>query len=66
MNNGMMRKLGLALLIVMLGAGLAACEEEQGPAEEAGEAIDESMEEMGEEMEEAGEEMEEAAEDTQN
>ncbi|TDR50603.1 hypothetical protein DFP85_1233 [Halomonas ventosae] len=66
MKNTMMRKLGLALLIAMLGAGLAACEEEQGPAEEAGENIDESMEEMGEEMEEAGEEMEQAAEDAQN
>ena len=57
MKNTMMRKLGLALLIAMLGAGLAACEEEQGPAEEAGENIDESMEEMGEGMEEMGEEM---------
>ncbi|MDI5890013.1 hypothetical protein [Halomonas rhizosphaerae] len=66
MKNTMMRKLGLALLIAMLGVGLAACEEEQGPAEEAGENIDESMDEMGEEMEEAGEEMEETAEDAQN
>ncbi|MBB3183940.1 hypothetical protein FHR95_001494 [Halomonas fontilapidosi] len=66
MKNAMMRKLGLALLIAMLGVGLAACEGEQGPAEEAGENIDESMEEMGEGMEEMGEEMEEAAEDAQN
>ncbi|SEL39995.1 hypothetical protein [Halomonas daqiaonensis] len=63
---GMMRKLGLALLIAMLGAGLVACEDEQGPAEEAGENIDESMEEMGEGMEEMGDEMEQAAEDAQN
>lgn len=62
MKNEMMRKLGLALLIGMLGAGLVACEDE-GPAEEAGENIDESMEDTGEEMEERGEEMEEAAED---
>jgi len=66
MKNTAMHKIGLALLIVMLGAGLAACEEEQGPAEQAGENIDESMEEMGEGMEEMGEEMEEAAEDAQN
>ncbi|MDR9439145.1 MAG: hypothetical protein RI841_06570 [Halomonas sp.] len=66
MKNEMMRKLSLALLIALLGTGLVACEEEQGPAEEAGESIDESMEEMGEGMEEMGEEMEEAAEDTQN
>lgn len=54
MKNEMMRKLGLALLIGMLGAGLVACEDE-GPAEEAGENIDESMEDTGEEMEEAAE-----------
>jgi len=62
MKNEMMRKLGLALLIGMLSAGLVACEDE-GPAEEAGENIDESMEDAGEEMEEMGDEMEEAAED---
>ncbi|HSP57652.1 MAG TPA: hypothetical protein VLO12_05090 [Halomonas sp.] len=61
MKSEMLRKLGLALLIGMLGAGLVACEDE-GPAEEAGENIDESMEDTGEEMEEMGEEMEEDAE----
>ncbi|CAM3613047.1 hypothetical protein [Halomonas lysinitropha] len=66
MKYEMMRKLGLVLLITMLGAGLVGCEDEQGPAEKAGENIDESMEEMGESMEEMGEEMEEAAEDAQN
>ncbi|MDZ7854244.1 MAG: hypothetical protein U5L98_16835 [Halomonas sp.] len=66
MKNVTMRKIGLALLIAMLGAGLAACEEEQGPAEQAGENIDESMEKMGEGMEEMGDEIEKAAEDAQN
>ncbi|WP_204758396.1 hypothetical protein [Halomonas urmiana] len=64
-QSNMLRKLGLALLIAMLGAGLAACEEE-GPAEQAGENIDESVEEMGEGVEEMGENLEQAAEDAQN
>lgn len=64
-KSDMLRRLGLALLIAMLGAGLAACEEE-GPAEQAGENIDESMEEVGEGVEEMGEELEEAAEDAQD
>lgn len=38
---------------------LAACEQE-GPAEEAGEAIDETMEEAGDAIEETADEMEES------
>ena len=64
-KSNLLRRLSLALLIAMLGAGLAACEEE-GPAEQAGENIDESMEEMGENVEKMGENLEEAAEDAQN
>ncbi|WP_163560624.1 hypothetical protein [Halomonas sp. NO4] len=63
MPHAITRKLGLVLMLAMLGVGLAACEEEQGPAEEAGENIDETMEETGEEVEEMGEEVEESAED---
>ena len=64
-KSNMLRKLGLALLIALLGAGLVACEDE-GPAEQAGENVDESVEEMGEGVEEMGENLEEAAEDAQN
>jgi hypothetical protein len=50
----------LSLAVVMpLAALLAACDE--GPAENAGEAIDETAEEAGEAAEEAGEEAGEAA-----
>jgi hypothetical protein len=50
----------LSLAVVMpLVALLAACDE--GPAENAGEAIDETAEDAGEAAEEAGEEAEEAA-----
>ncbi|KPQ20491.1 MULTISPECIES: hypothetical protein [unclassified Halomonas] len=58
-----LKTIGVAILLAFLAVGLAACEDEQGPAEEAGENVDESMDDAGEEMEETGEEMEEAAEE---
>lgn len=48
----------LALLFA-LGLGLAACDDD-GPAEEAGEAVDEAGEEAGEAVEEAGDAVEDA------
>ena len=53
------RRTFLSLAVAMpLAALLAACDD--GPAENAGEAIDETAEEAGEAAEEAGEEAEEA------
>lgn len=56
------------LILLMAVFTLAACEQE-GPAEQAGEAIDEAVEDAGDKMEDAGdpiedktEEMKEAAE----
>lgn len=46
-------------LMLALGLGLAACEE-QGPAEEAGEAVDEAGEEAGDAIEDAGDAVEDA------
>ena len=48
-----------AAFALFAALGLSACEEE-GPAEQAGEAVDESVEQTGEAMEEAGEELEDA------
>jgi hypothetical protein len=54
------RRTFLSLSVAMpLALLLAACDE--GPAENAGEAIDETAEDAGEAAEEAGEEAEEAA-----
>jgi hypothetical protein len=54
------RRTFLSLAVAMpLAALLAACDE--GPAENAGEAIDETAEDAGEAAEDAGEEAEEAA-----
>jgi hypothetical protein len=49
------RKLVLALLLGLGTFGLAACEDNEGPAEEAGEAIDNAGERAGEALEDAGE-----------
>ncbi|WP_431024519.1 hypothetical protein [Halomonas sp. H5] len=58
----MMRYLAMAALVAMMGLGLAACEDDPGPAEEAGQNIDEAMEDAGEGVEEMGESLEESAE----
>ena len=55
------------LLILMMGSfALAGCDRDEGPAEEAGEAMDEAGEELGDAAEEACEEAREGvdAEDT--
>ncbi|MBF8222583.1 hypothetical protein IHD13_07965 [Halomonas sp. 328] len=60
--SGMMRLLAMAALVAMMGLGLAACQDDPGPAEEAGQNIDEAMEGAGESIEEMGESVQEAAE----
>ncbi len=62
MTHEMLKKLGLALLVGMLAVGLVGCQDEPGPAEEAGQEIDEAMESAGEGVEEMGESIQDAAE----
>ncbi|WP_017431287.1 hypothetical protein [Vreelandella jeotgali] len=61
--NANLKKLMAVLGILMLAGGLAACEDDKGPAEKAGESIDESMEEAGDSLEEMGDEIQESAND---
>ncbi|RUR52663.1 hypothetical protein [Vreelandella populi] len=63
MNVQLVKTLSIAALIALLAGGLVACDNDQGPAESAGESIDESMESAGESIEEAGENIQDAAED---
>lgn len=51
----------LAILVIGLSVGLLGACEDQGPAEEVGEAVDETAEDAGEAIEEAGEEAKDAA-----
>ena len=57
--NQMRRTLVSMLAIGTLAGMLAACEQD-GPAEELGEAVDESAEDVGEAIDEAGEEAQDA------
>lgn len=47
----------LAVLTVAFAAGIAGCEQEKGPAEKAGAAIDEAVGKAGAKLEEAGKEI---------
>jgi hypothetical protein len=55
------RKLVLALLLGMGTLSLAACEEQEGPAERAGESVDNATERAGEALENAGEKVQQQA-----
>ncbi len=54
-----MRKLLVILAVGLFMGGLAACDSE-GPAEQAGEAVDNAVDEAGEAAEEAGDAVEDA------
>lgn len=58
-----MRMLLAAMMVLGVAFGTVGCAEEEGPAEEAGEAIDEAAEDMGDAMEDLGENIEERAEE---
>ena len=65
----MSHKLQALLIAAVLGVstlGLAACDSNEGPAEEAGESVDDAMDNAGDSMEDAGEDIQDAAEDAQN
>ena len=57
-----MRKLALVCCLGLGTLGLAACEEQEGPAERAGESIDNAVERAGEAIENSGERIQEKAE----
>jgi hypothetical protein len=48
------RSTAIVLLLALSGAGLAACREEKGPMENAGEKIDETVNDAKRAVEDAG------------
>ena len=58
-----MNKLILIFAVVFLSLILTGCEEQQGPAERAGESIDQTMEDTGDVMENAADDAEDSIED---
>lgn len=57
-----MRHFALAMFLTFGSLGLAACDDPDGPAEQAGEAIDDAAERAGEAVENAGERIQQEAE----
>lgn len=51
----MKRHLFLAFLIAAAASGMIGCEQQKGPAEKAGAAIDDAAGKAGDKLEEAGE-----------
>ncbi|RXE49428.1 hypothetical protein [Chromohalobacter israelensis] len=66
MRSEWLKKLALMLVIGMTALGVVACDNDEGPAEEAGESVDDAMDNADDSMEDAGEDIQDAAEDTQN
>ncbi|ABE60392.1 MULTISPECIES: hypothetical protein [Chromohalobacter] len=66
MRSEWLKKLALMLVIGMTAFGVVACDNDEGPAEEAGESVDDAMDNAGDSMEDAGEDIQDAAEDAQN
>lgn len=58
-----LRSLFLVFCLLFAGGGLLAGCDNQGPAEETGEAIDDAVDDAGDAMEDAGDEIEDAADD---
>ena len=64
MTASLMRRLSAVLAALFLSMALVACEE-QGPAEQTGEAVDQTMEKAGDMVEEGEEKVEEGAEEVE-
>ncbi|MDR3395761.1 MAG: hypothetical protein P4L70_12220 [Parasulfuritortus sp.] len=57
----LMRTIGAAVAIGMLLAALPGCAKKEGPAEQAGKAVDNAVEKTGNQVEKAGENIQDAA-----
>ncbi len=57
----LMKTLGVAVAISMLLAALTGCTEKEGPAEQAGKAVDNAVEKTGDQVEKAGDDIQDAA-----
>jgi len=55
------KKFGVLLLAAALVAGVAACDKQEGPMEQAGKKVDRAAESTGQQVEKAGEKMQDAA-----
>ncbi|GHB19282.1 hypothetical protein [Salinicola rhizosphaerae] len=66
MRSDLLKKLGIAMMLGMMAFGIAACDNDDGPAEKAGESVDNAVDDAGQAMEDAGDDIQDKAEDAQN
>ena len=59
--NNLVKTIGAALLIGILFATIPACQKQEGPAEQAGKAVDNAVDKAGQQIEKAGDEIQDAA-----
>jgi hypothetical protein len=52
---------GAALVMGVMLAALSGCQKQEGPAEQAGKAVDKTVEKAGQQIEKAGESIQDAA-----
>ena len=55
------RSASVTLMAFALLAALAACQKQEGPAEQTGKAVDKAAENVGQQLEKAGESIQDAA-----
>lgn len=53
----------MLLAMVLLAAGVAGCQKQEGPAERAGKSMDNAVQKAGESIERAGKQVQDAARD---
>jgi hypothetical protein len=66
MTMNITRNLSAAMLAIVLGLGAAACDRQEGPAEELGEEIDDAAGKVKGEAKELKRELKDAAEDVED
>ncbi|CAO1667811.1 MULTISPECIES: hypothetical protein [Salinicola] len=66
MRTDLLKKMAMAMLLGLMAFGVVACDNDEGPAEEAGESVDDAVDNAGSTMEDAGEDIQDQAEDAQN
>ncbi|WP_251976931.1 hypothetical protein [Salinicola avicenniae] len=66
MRTDLLKKMAMAMLLGLMAFGVVACDNDDGPAEQAGESVDDAVDDAGDAMEDTGENIQEEAEEAQN
>lgn len=66
MRSDLMKKMGMVMMLGMMAFGVVACDNDDGPAEKAGESVDNAVDDAGQAMEDAGNDIQDKADDAQN